>query len=102
MTPLSDGEAAILGRLADIAQKQAVTTERLVAVLDKVDGHLVRMDVDRAEAVESVKSHVDAALDKRDSWWRKFAIIIGAVTAASAALGSSLGKYFTFGPHVPK
>jgi hypothetical protein len=102
VTPLSDGEAAILNRLADIAQQQAVTNERLIGVLEKVDDHLVRMDSDRIKAVESINGHTTTVLAAHDSWWRKFAIIMGAITAAIAAIGSSLMRLIPFGAHSPK
>lgn len=100
--PLSDGEATILGKLAQIAERQAVTTERLISLLERVDGHLVRMDSERDDAVAAVKNHVTTTLAHHDSWWRKFAIVIGAATAVAAALGGWVGKVVSFGgPHPP-
>lgn len=80
--PYDDGQAAILGKLAQIAERQAVTTERLIALLEKVDDHLERMDADRAKAVETVKGHIASEFDRRDGWWRRFAIIAGVVSTA--------------------
>jgi hypothetical protein len=101
MTPLSDGEVAILAKLADVAQHQAVTTERLIGVLERLNQHMERADDERDRAVVSVKAHITSALDKHDSWWRKFAIIMGGITAAAAALGSGLMRLLPFGtpPH---
>ena len=62
MVPLSDGEHAILARLADVAQHQAVTTERLIAVLERVDNHLGRIDDGREAAVNDLKGHINAKM----------------------------------------
>ena len=98
MTPLSDGEVAILSRLADVAQQQAVTTERLTAVLEKIDDHLSRMDSERDNAVSSVKAHVSAVLDKHDAWWRKFGIVWGIVMVLVSAIGGVVARFFPAQP----
>ncbi len=36
----------ILDKLADVAQQQAVTAERLANVLERIDEHLERMETD--------------------------------------------------------
>ena len=99
---MSDGEMAILGKLADVAERQAVTTERLTSLIERVDEHLTRMDGERDDAVASVKQFVGTSLANHDSWWRRFAIIMGAITAAAAALGSGLMRLIPFGTNQPK
>jgi hypothetical protein len=64
MTPFSDGEHAILTKLAEVGQTQAVTTERLVAVLDRLESHLERGEQERKADVERVTAHIDAKLKK--------------------------------------
>jgi len=69
MTPLTDGEAAILSQLANIAatqadtsQRQAVNTERLTGIAVALDAHLHRADDAREAAVSDLKVHVTTTL----------------------------------------
>lgn len=90
MTPMSDGETAILGRLADVLQQQAVHTERQTGMIERLDDRLSRMEDDRAEDHAGLKTHIADAISKSDTWWRRaFFIAVGALALAQIA-GASL------------
>jgi len=96
MTPVSDVEAAILGKLADIAQHQAVNTERLIAntdrlaaVVERVDEHLTRMDAERDKAVAGIKQHMEW------STWKAFGAALVIFMLADIA-GAALKKFIPF------
>lgn len=95
MTPMSDGETAILGKLAEVAQQQAVTTERLIGVLERFDDHLKRADEDRDAAVESLKRHFNAGITSSDTWWRRAFLIAVALLMLSNLVGVALDRYWT-------
>lgn len=96
MTPMSDAEAAILGKLAEVAQQQAVSTERLVAVLERVDDHLGRMDSEREREVGGLKSHMDASFSRSDSWWRKAFLVAVVLIMLSNVVGVVLTRFIPF------
>lgn len=90
---MSDGETAILGKLAEVAQQQAVTTEKLIGVLERFDDHLRRADDDREAAVESLKRHFTEGLSQSDGWWRRAFLIAVALLMLSNLIGVALDRY---------
>lgn len=96
MTPLSDGEVAILAKLADVAQQQAVTTERLIGVLERLNLHMERADEMRDKDVASMKAHVTETMAKTDGWWRRWAIIGFCLLMAGIVVDAALTKFLPF------
>jgi hypothetical protein len=93
---MTEGEAAILNRLADAAEKQAVTSERLTGVLERVGDHLNRMDDAQERAVASLKDHHTATLTKSDWWWRKAFVIVVVLIMLSNLFGPVIQRYMPF------
>lgn len=100
---MSEGETAILGKLADVAQQQAVTMERLIGVLNRLDEHMGRQDHERDKAVVTIKSHVTDAihtsLSKSDIWWRRAAIIGVGLIMLAIVIGAALDRFIPLLKH---
>ena len=99
---MTEGEVAILTRLADTAQQQAATaheqaviTLQLIAVLEKVDAHLTRMDDERDKAVSDIKTEVVAALKRSDLRL----MMVGGVIALAEILREPVGKLISLVAH---
>jgi hypothetical protein len=85
-------EPSIFNKLAEIAQQQAVTTERLVAVIERLEAHLMQMDKDREVAVESIKGHVTTTMEQSQIWWRRALWISVGVVALADLLGMGVER----------
>lgn len=92
MTPISDGENAILEKLANVAQQQAVTTERLAGVLEKIDDHMLRMDKERDIAVASLKNHITTTITSSERWWRRAMWILVMSVILSNLIGAAIDR----------
>lgn len=101
MTAIGDSggstERAILDRLADIGERHAVATERMGAMIERLDGHLTRADDDRDGAVDAIKEHVSqelrSELGRSETWWRRAFWIAVALLALSNLAGVALDKF---------
>jgi len=109
-----DMEQILLSKLTEVAQQQAtaaqsqaVSSERMVGLIERMSERLDRAEEERVHQHEQTRSHAEAvgrttasaiAMDagNRDAWWRRMAAIIG---VGQLLVAAALAAIALFHPH---
>lgn len=101
MTP--DMEAMLLTKLTEVAQQQAVNTERMAGLLERIGDEVLRASDEREKQHADTRAKVEsigrmvvdssrADAEHRDAWWRKAIVVLGLSLIVAEVVGAGVMK----------